>query len=594
MNINFFEMVAVKAGFVAFALAMGLVACGDEGSTNGPSNGHNDSSASFVESEGDLPNCTESGDGSVSFVDGTKEGFVCKDRKWLHYDMIVDVDENLPGCTGSREGLTAYLYEENRELKCVEGAWGAVGEEAGSSSSVFPSSSSSVIPGTAPESGSSVADKANWAYLNPNIDYGTMTDTRDGQVYKTVTIGSQTWMAENLNYNTSNSYCYDNNASNCSKYGRLYTWSAAMNACPSGWHLPSDTEWNTLWIAVGGTGTAGMKLKSTSGWSGGGNGTDSFGFAVLPAGRRSYGGYFSTEGDRASFWSSSEFSYYYAYDWYFYYDYDDVNRSHDNKDTGFSVRCLKDSSPASGEATSSSSSQTQPTSSSSNVIPGFDPESSSSSVKYGSLTDSRDGQTYKTVTIGTQTWMAENLNYAYKGVKFNYSVGTSDSTSWCNGNKASNCDKYGRLYTWSAVMDSAAQFSVNAGTKCGYGKTCTPNSPHRGICPEGWHVPTNEEYSTLYTYIGGSSATGSLLKSTSGWSNSGNGTDKYGFSVLPAGFRFGNGVFDFGDYDAYLWSASEDDSDDAWYQDFYYGRDYALQYGGSKDSGRSLRCLKDS
>ena len=187
--------------------------------------------------------------------------------------------------------------------------------------------------------------------------------------------------------------------------------------------------------------------------------------------------------------------------------------------------------------------------------------------------------------------MAENLNYAYTGVKYNNSSYTSDSTSWCYKNKASNCDKYGRLYTWSAVMDSAAQFSVNAGTMCGYGKTCTPNSPHRGICPEGWHVPTNEEYSTLYTYIGGSSTAGSLLKSTSGWNNSGNGTDKYGFSVLPAGYRSYYGDFyNEGGY-AYLWSASENDSYSAKNQYFLYDGDYVSQSSRSKYYGQSLRCL---
>ncbi len=189
------------------------------------------------------------------------------------------------------------------------------------------------------------------------------------------------------------------------------------------------------------------------------------------------------------------------------------------------------------------------------------------------------------------------MNYAYKGVKYNYDGYTSDSTSWCYKNMASNCDKYGRLYTWSAVMDSAAQFSVNAGTKCGYGKTCTPNSPHRGICPEGWHVPTNEEYSTLYTYIGGSSTAGSLLKSTSGWNDyngkSGNGTDKYGFSVLPAGIRLDYGYFYTEGDNACLWSASEYDSDDAWYQYFYYSGGFAFQNTYYKSNGQSLRCLKD-
>ncbi len=213
------------------------------------------------------------------------------------------------------------------------------------------------------------------------------------------------------------------------------------------------------------------------------------------------------------------------------------------------------------------------------------------------MTDTRDDQVYKTVTIGTQTWMAENLNYRYVGVKYNYDGYTSDSTSWCNGNVASNCDKYGRLYTWSAVMDSAAQFSVNAGTKCGYDKTCTPNNPHRGICPEGWHVPTKEEYDTLYTFIGGESTAGKLLKSTTGWKDyngkSGNGIDCYGFSVLPAGVRNINGDFNYEGDNAYLWSASEYSSNGAWDQYFYYYDDSVYQYYNYKGYGLSLRCLKD-
>ena len=159
------------------------------------------------------------------------------------------------------------------------------------------------------------------------------------------------------------------------------------------------------------------------------------------------------------------------------------------------------------------------------------------------MTDARDGRTYKTVTIGTQTWMAENLNYRYVGVVYRYSSNIDDSTSWCYDDKAGNCETYGRLYTWAAAMDSAGLVSASNKTGCGYGVTCTPNSPHRCICPEGWHVPTNEEYRTLYAAVGGESTAGANLKSTTGWYNSGNGNDKYGFSVLPAGSRNFDGNF---------------------------------------------------
>ncbi len=102
------------------------------------------------------------------------------------------------------------------------------------------------------------------------------------------------------------------------------------------------------------------------------------------------------------------------------------------------------------------------------------------------FTDARDGKTYKTVKIGSQTWMAENLNCAY-------SEGTA--RSYCYGNDPANCEKYDRLYTWSAAMDSAAVFG-DGGKGCGYGVKCTPTYPVRGACPEGWHLPSNAEWDT--------------------------------------------------------------------------------------------------
>lgn len=119
-----------------------------------------------------------------------------------------------------------------------------------------------------------------------------LIDERDGQVYRTVTIGSQTWMAENLNYETDSSYCYNDSASYCDKYGRIYSWVAAQDACPSGYHLPSGDEWQQLIDAVGGKYaeyTAGKMLRSKNGWGAtmdgrDGNGTDDFSFTALPAG----------------------------------------------------------------------------------------------------------------------------------------------------------------------------------------------------------------------------------------------------------------------------------------------------------------------
>jgi uncharacterized protein (TIGR02145 family) len=110
------------------------------------------------------------------------------------------------------------------------------------------------------------------------------TDRRDNKVYRKVTIVSQTWMAENLNYAADKSVCYEDSAENCEKYGRLYTGYEAIKACPIGWHLPTDNEWTTLIDFVGGEDIAGWKLKSTEGWDEDGNGTDEYLFSALSGG----------------------------------------------------------------------------------------------------------------------------------------------------------------------------------------------------------------------------------------------------------------------------------------------------------------------
>lgn len=115
---------------------------------------------------------------------------------------------------------------------------------------------------------------------------GTLEDSRDGKIYKTVKIGEQIWMAENLNYEAEGSKCYNDSTSYCEKYGRLYDWETAMKACPSGYYLPTEAEWNELLRYAGGDANAGKSLKATSGWDDHegsvGNGEDKFGFMALP------------------------------------------------------------------------------------------------------------------------------------------------------------------------------------------------------------------------------------------------------------------------------------------------------------------------
>jgi uncharacterized protein (TIGR02145 family)/uncharacterized repeat protein (TIGR02543 family) len=211
---------------------------------------------------------------------------------------------------------------------------------------------------------------ANFMVSPSSVVSGTFTDTRNNKTYNTIKIGTQLWMAENLNYaitntTTDSSWCYSNNTDNCAKYGRLYNWSAAMGGsssstatpsglqgvCPASWHLPSRAEWVELAKAVGGTGdygnggTAGTKLKSSGGWnaySGIPFGTDDFGFSALPGGYRSTGGSFSGAGDYGYWWTATESGSSNAYYRYMNYNDEYVSEKAHYKSYGFSVRCLGD------------------------------------------------------------------------------------------------------------------------------------------------------------------------------------------------------------------------------------------------------------
>ncbi|MEN9353055.1 MAG: hypothetical protein RL318_380 [Fibrobacterota bacterium] len=166
------------------------------------------------------------------------------------------------------------------------------------------------------------------------VKRGTMTDKRNGTIYNTVTIGRQKWMAENLDYPLGSSWCYEGKAENCEKYGRLYAWNAALKACPSGWHLPSDGEWQVLEDALEGDAKG---LKVAKGW----NGTDRYGFSVQPAGSRGGNGSFGRLGSGAYFWSATEYAAQIAWYRYFRSGVGSVSSNCGYKTDGFSVRCLE-------------------------------------------------------------------------------------------------------------------------------------------------------------------------------------------------------------------------------------------------------------
>ncbi|MCD4695475.1 MAG: fibrobacter succinogenes major paralogous domain-containing protein [Bacteroidales bacterium] len=187
--------------------------------------------------------------------------------------------------------------------------------------------------------------------VEPNT--GNFNDTRDNQTYKWVKIGAQIWMAENLNYDTGRSWCDSYNPSHCNKYGRLYKWKTAKNACPAGWHLPTDNEWKQLEMYLGMSrtdanktvwrgGNEGEKLKAGNGWENNGNGTDDYGFTALPGGYRSSFNSFYKRGSYGNWWSATEYSS--SNVWYrkLYYGSTGVGRYISNRSDGFSVRCVKD------------------------------------------------------------------------------------------------------------------------------------------------------------------------------------------------------------------------------------------------------------
>ncbi|MBO4828356.1 MAG: fibrobacter succinogenes major paralogous domain-containing protein [Fibrobacter sp.] len=210
-------------------------------------------------------------------------------------------------------------------------------------------------------------------------------------------------------------------------------------------------------------------------------------------------------------------------------------------------------------------------------------------IAYDSMTDSRDGQIYKTVKIGDQIWMAENLNYA-DSIKTPSLIGKN----WCYANKAENCAVTGRLYTWTAAIDSV-KLATDADNPqdCGFGKECTLPDTVQGICPPGWHLPEKKEWDTLLTKVGGEATALKVLKSQTGWFRKGNGSDDVGFSALPAGDRINNGnFFDIGKL-AGFWSASETDYNYAKALDLGYCSNYAALGYYNKSFGFSVRCLKD-
>lgn len=266
-----------------------------------------------------------------------------------------------------------------------------------------------------------------------NRDDNTVTDLRSGRTYKTVKLDGRIWMAENVN---SNGTCYDDDKSNCEKYGSLYA------SCPDGWHVPSEYEWESMFNSIGGIDSAGYYLKSKTGWSGDSNGVDKYGFAVLPAGYRSHHGY----GD--------------------YYEDNYVGLGTTTKiktsshSTGNATICVVFDQRDSASFTSFSKYDLCYT----RCVKDFEPDDVP--VKFGSMTDERDGKIYRTEEVGEWTIMAQPLRYTGPDPR------NPDSLlkPWCNQD-STEC-----LYRFNvALQGDYSTYLV------------------QGLCPSGWHIPSSHE-----------------------------------------------------------------------------------------------------
>ena len=574
--------------FSAFAAAFIVAGCGDDDSSSPVTK--NEVFTHWVTSATDLEEfpCNKMREG--------RDAVVSRDEEEIYTCMFDRVDsvyiwagENDTLTAKGREFVRAQSSSSRKSSsssKRVESS-SSSSFRSSSSSSLSSSVSSSSAKSSSSISSSSSSVKSSSSYeryskmdvvpllkvkgeqFNPNINYGTLKDTRDGQTYRTVVVNGQTWMAENLNYarhSIGESLCFNEDSTNCDLYGRLYSREAAFSStkcvykgrcelgnghirgvCPSGWHIPSYAEAESLRDFVQKKSTA---LRSAKGW---GEriepGTDIYGLSFVGA-----GSLWPNNGTSFKYMNISEHIWVYepsTNSSYLSIGWENDKVAVDGFTTfpiHISVRCISDKAPASSSSAKSSSSRMSSSSvssssakssssslsSSSQSSSSFDPaiyqlkESFFNSEKtYGELTDSRDGKKYRTITVNGLTWMAENLNFAG-----NDEYPLQKEGSFCYGNKGENCELYGRLYTRVSAMNNES---------CVFGDSCKMgNGPIQGVCPTGWHIPTFQEGKKLYEPDYGLSAVNKLM-SSNGWNGTG-GRNSYGLSFVGSGDWF-NGDF---------------------------------------------------
>ena len=448
---------------------------------------------------------------------------------------------------------------------------------------------------------------------------GVSTVTFDGHTYALVAIGTQCWFAENLrsdNYRNGDAIPGNLNGAhwrsapsgaqtvygegtspvfggssdevaNLATYGRLFNWSAVNDSrglCPSGYHVPSDGEWTALENSLGGSSVAGMALKASSPtW----DGTNSSGFSALPGGMRDVGtGDFHNLGAYGNWWSSSSNGTN-AFWRTLGSGESAVFRAAIDKRNGNSVRCIRDSEsgvcfdPDGDDVCAENEVSGCTDSAASNFSPEATEEDFSCEFPGpiqcgGQSTVTFYGHMYDLVAIGTQCWFAENLR------SDSYSngdaiLGELDNQDWSSislgaqavyNNNSGSLDAYGRLYNWYAVNDS------------------------RGLCPSGFHVPSDAEWTTLEDALGGSAVAGAHLKASSpSW----DGTNSSGFKALPGGYRYAwYGDYIGEGYEGFWWTSSPShQAYHSWFRGLSSDQYPIGRHISVSMSGFSVRCVRD-
>jgi uncharacterized protein (TIGR02145 family) len=313
----------LSVAFAALAFGLALVACDDSSSGPSPEPTSSESQDPLSSDAGTTlssssANVTRSNSSSAEcFKDGMAD------------ITVRNMERSEISCPNS---FTIYDYDLQILYKCVGDA--LIETDMAPCESGEPQSSSSAATAS-------------------NVEYGTLADSRDGKSYKTVKIGSLTWMAENLNYDNSavatgsidSSFCYDGIPANCEKYGRLYQEYAATAVCPEGWRLPTADDWRDLTTtAKSEFGDDNGSLRAVGEWENtifGDNvtATNASGFSALPAGYRAKTGECDGEGTKAYFWGEDNMNH---YAWILSNQYDMEKESMQRGYFAYAVRCVKD------------------------------------------------------------------------------------------------------------------------------------------------------------------------------------------------------------------------------------------------------------